>query len=105
MNISTLISRLTKSELLELRAIIDKQIKIKPDWTRTNIEDLDISIRAKNCLAKNGITSLEEIRDMPPGVFIRMSNIGKKTFLEIMETLELHGMGANYQRLYKDATP
>jgi hypothetical protein len=41
MNISTLISRLTKSELLELRAIIDKQIKIKPDWTRTNIEDLD----------------------------------------------------------------
>jgi len=92
MNISVLISRLSTDELIALKKVVDKFLKIKLRESDTRIDYLDISARAMNVLRFNQISTLEELSKMTPSDFMKLRNTGKKTFVEITELLSLHGL-------------
>lgn len=92
MNISVLISKLSTDELINLKKVVDKYLKVKLRDSDTRIEYLDISVRALNVLMYNQISTLEELSKMTPSDFMKLRNMGKKTFVEITEVLSLHGL-------------
>ncbi len=93
MNISVLISKFTTDELISLKKIVDKHLKVKLRDSDTRIDYLDISVRAMNVLRHNQISTLEQLSKMTPQEFMRLRNMGNKTFVEMTEILSLHGMG------------
>lgn len=58
----------------------------------TRIDYLDISVRALNILRYNQISTLEELSKMTPSDFMKLRNMGKKTFVEMTEVLSHHGL-------------
>ena len=89
MNISVLISKFSTDELIALKKVVDKYLKVKLRESDTRIDYLDISVRALNVLRFNQISTLEELSKMTPA---ELRNMGKKTFVEITEVLSLHGL-------------
>lgn len=53
----------------------------------SKIEDLGLSIRSKNCLARHGIRTVGELADMPDEEFMRVRNLGRKSTEEVLEKL------------------
>ena len=51
------------------------------------IEDMDLSIRAYNCLSRAGIHTVAELRDMTDEELKRVRNLGRKSFEEVKEKL------------------
>lgn len=92
MNISVLISKLTTDELIALKKVVDKHLKVKLRESDTRIDYLDISVRALNGLRYNQISTLEELSKMTPSDFMKLRNMGKKTFVEMTEILSIHGL-------------
>jgi len=92
MNISVLISKFSTDELIALKKVVDKYLKVKLRERDTRIEHLDISVRALNVLMHNQISTLEELSKMTPSDFMKLRNMGKKTFMEMTEVLSLHGI-------------
>ena len=91
MNISVLISKFTTDELIALKKVVDKYLKVKLRESVTRIDYLDISVRALNVLRFNQISTLEELSKMTPAEFMKLRNMGKKTFMEMTDVLSLHG--------------
>lgn len=50
-----------------------------PDW----LVDLDLSVRAKGCLWREGVKDLETLRNMPDNHLLRFSNFGRKSLEEV----------------------
>ena len=92
MNISVLISKFSTDELIALKKVVDKYLKVKLRESGTRIDYLDISVRAMNVLRFNQISTLEELSKMTPSDFMKLRNMGKKTFVEMTEILSLHGL-------------
>ena len=92
MNISVLISKFSTDELIALKKVVDKHLKVKLIESDTRIDYLDISVRALNGLRYNQISTLEELSKMTPSDFMKLRNIGKKTFVEMTEILSIHGL-------------
>lgn len=92
MNISVLISKFTTDELIAVKKIVDKYLKAKLQDSDTRIDYLDISVRAMNVLRYNQISTLEQLSKMTVKEFMKLRNMGNKTFVEISEILSLHGM-------------
>ncbi len=55
------------------------------------ISDIELSVRATNCLAGADIETIGELVLMPPSEMLKFRNFGKKSLNEITEKLE--GMG------------
>lgn len=53
----------------------------------SKIEDLGLSIRSKNCLARHGIRTVGELADMPDEEIMRVRNLGRKSTEEVLEKL------------------
>lgn len=53
----------------------------------TPIEDLDLGVRAYNCLKRAGIYSVEKLRTLTDDDFAHIRNLGKKSTQEIKEKL------------------
>lgn len=58
----------------------------------TPIEDLDLSVRAYNCLRNEGVNNLGDITKIEPSNFLKWRLAGKKTLLEIEALLESKGL-------------
>lgn len=54
--------------------------------------DLDISVRAYNCLRRANIMTLGEIADMTESELMKIRNIGKKTVEEIIKILDKYDL-------------
>ena len=52
------------------------------------IEELDLSVRAYNCLKKVEVNTVEELIKLKPSDLLKVRNLGKKTLKEINEKLE-----------------
>lgn len=66
------------------------------------LDDLDISVRIKNCLLNEGITTIEDLVSKPPSQIIKITNFGWKSLKELQEELHRHGLslaGASVCRL------
>jgi len=53
----------------------------------TRIEELELSVRAENCLKAEGINTIEELCTKPRNYLRKLPNLGKITLTEIIEAL------------------
>jgi DNA-directed RNA polymerase subunit alpha len=52
------------------------------------IEDLELSVRAKNCLKQHGVKRVLDLVNMPADEVLRIKNFGRKSLNEVREALE-----------------
>lgn len=59
------------------------EVKSGEDFLRLNVNALDISARARNCLKNERIETVGELIATPDDALLRMPNFGLKSFLEV----------------------
>ena len=91
MNVSNLISKCDVDELMQLQKIVEKYLsaKLKKSKLSINIMELDISVRAFNCLRYNNIETLNELTCIKPSE-LKLS--GNKSIQELTEVLNVRGL-------------
>lgn len=74
------------TEILEQREEeeVDKTLEM-------TIEELDLSVRAFNCLKRAGINTVQSLVDKTPSDMMKVRNLGKKSLEEVIEKLEALG--------------
>ncbi len=92
MLLKDLISRMTSNELRCLKRDVDRLLNVMSKNSDKKIENLNLSVRAYNVLRYNEMLSLNEITKYTPSNFMRLRNMGKKTFDEVTAQLLLHGL-------------
>ena len=69
----------------------DPNVKI----LETSIDDLDLSVRAYNCLKRAGILSLKDLVNKSENEMMKIRNLGKKSLKEVMDKVK--DMGLNFR--------
>jgi DNA-directed RNA polymerase subunit alpha len=72
--------------------IVNEHILSMRKLLKTSLEDLDLSVRAYNCLKAAKINSLAELVRFDTHELLKFRNFGKKSLVEIEELLELKGL-------------
>lgn len=72
--------------------IVDEHILHMRKLLKTSLEDLDLSVRAYNCLKAAKIDSLGELVRYDMHELLKFRNFGKKSLVEIEELLEEKGL-------------
>ena len=67
------------------------EIRRKYTPTDLKIEDMDLSVRAYNCLKRTGIDDLQQLAKLSYDDLARIRNLGKKCVGEIIERLKEYG--------------
>lgn len=55
------------------------------------IDDLDLTVRSYNCLKRSGITTVDELTQMTSDQLMKVKNLGKKSYQEVIQKLETIG--------------
>jgi len=76
---------------LMIAKVEDPSIKI----LETSIDDLDLSVRAYNCLKRAGILTLKNLVDKSENEMMKIRNLGKKSLKEVMDKVK--DMGLNFR--------
>ncbi len=58
----------------------------------TSIDDLDLSVRAYNCLKRAGILTLHDLVDKSENEMMKIRNLGKKSLKEVMDKVKSMGL-------------
>jgi len=61
----------------------------------TSIDDLDLSVRAYNCLKRAGILTLRDLTDKSENEMMKIRNLGKKSLKEVIDKVK--GLGLNFR--------
>lgn len=61
----------------------------------TSIDDLDLSVRAYNCLKRAGILTLRDLTDKSENEMMKIRNLGKKSLKEVID--KVRSMGLNFR--------
>lgn len=72
--------------------IVDEHILHMRKLLKTSLEDLDLSVRAYNCLKASKINSLGEMVKYDTHELLKFRNFGKKSLVEIEELLQNKGL-------------
>jgi DNA-directed RNA polymerase subunit alpha len=72
--------------------IVDEHILHMRKLLKTSLEDLDLSVRAYNCLKAAKINSLGEMVRFDMHELLKFRNFGKKSLVEIEELLQTKGL-------------
>jgi DNA-directed RNA polymerase subunit alpha len=72
--------------------IVDEHILHMRKLLKTSLEDLDLSVRAYNCLKAAKINSLGELVKYDTHELLKFRNFGKKSLVEIEELLQIKGL-------------
>ena len=56
------------------------------------IEELDLSVRAFNCLKRAGINTVEDLVQLTEEDFMKLRNLGRKSFEEVLEKIQSLGL-------------
>ena len=59
---------------------------------KTNYDDIEMSIRLRNILRRNGFESLEVLREHPKEHFIKFRNMGQAALQELYQICEEQGI-------------
>ena len=62
------------------------------------IEELDLSVRAFNCLKRAGVNSVGDLINKSPEEMMKVRNLGKKSLEEVMSKLEALGFNLHRRR-------
>jgi DNA-directed RNA polymerase subunit alpha len=66
----------------------DPNVKI----LETSIDDLDLSVRAYNCLKRAGILTLHDLIDKSENEMMKIRNLGKKSLKEVIDKVKNMGL-------------
>ena len=72
--------------------IVDEHVLQMRKLLKTNLEDLDLSVRAYNCLKAAKINGLEELVRFNTNELLKFRNFGKKSLVEIEAMLIEKGL-------------
>ena len=72
--------------------IVDEHILHMRKLLKTSLEDLDLSVRAYNCLKAAKINTLGEVVKFDTHELLKFRNFGKKSLVEIEELLQTKGL-------------
>jgi len=72
--------------------IVDEHILHMRKLLKTSLEDLDLSVRAYNCLKAAKINTLAELVQYDTHELLKFRNFGKKSLVEIEELLQEKGL-------------
>ena len=72
--------------------VVDEHILHMRKLLKTSLEDLDLSVRAYNCLKAAKINSLGEMVSYDTHELLKFRNFGKKSLVEIEELLGEKGL-------------
>lgn len=61
----------------------------------TSIDDLELSVRAYNCLKRAGILTLNDLVEKSESEMMKIRNLGKKSLKEVLDKVK--GMGLNFR--------
>ncbi len=59
----------------------------KEDWKDIRLSDINLSVRALNCLRQKGLTTLAELASLSDAELLKIPNFGKRTLREVRELL------------------
>ena len=76
---------------LMIAKVEDPNVKI----LETSIDDLDLSVRAYNCLKRAGITTLKDLVNKSENEMMKIRNLGKKSLKEVIDKVK--DMGLNFR--------
>ena len=85
---------------LDLQNVVDQQLdafkeeEAKPadKFNNMSIEELDLSVRAFNCLKRQGFQTVQELTQLSEDEYMKFRNLGKKSFKEIQDKLAELGL-------------
>jgi DNA-directed RNA polymerase subunit alpha len=78
--------------------IIDKREELGgPHSLEMTIEELDLSVRAFNCLKRAGVNTVGDLVNKTHDELTRVRNLGKKSLEELAAKLEALGFHLNYE--------
>jgi len=72
--------------------MIEKVEDQKQKTLETSIEDLDLSVRAYNCLKRAGIHTLHDLINKSPMEMMKIRNLGKKSLKEVLDKVKELGL-------------
>lgn len=72
--------------------VVDEHVLHMRKLLKTPLEDMDLSVRAYNCLKAAKINSLAELVQYETHVLLKFRNFGKKSLVEIEELLNSKGL-------------
>jgi DNA-directed RNA polymerase subunit alpha len=75
--------------------MIDKKDDEKGKVLNMNIDELELSVRAYNCLKRAGINTVEELVNRTPEDMMKVRNLGRKSLEEVLLKLKNLGLQLN----------
>jgi len=72
--------------------VVDEHVLHMRKLLKTSLEDLDLSVRAYNCLKAAKINTLADLVQYETHVLLKFRNFGKKSLVEIEELLQIKGL-------------
>jgi len=76
------------SDEMSSAEILDKKEESGKEKTlEMTIEELDLSVRAFNCLKRAGVNTVQDLVNKSPEEMMKVRNLGKKSLEEVMEKL------------------
>ena len=79
-------AQMKKQDVMELYN--NKQKELNKHGKGLNIDYLELSIRPYNCLRRAGITYIDDLLNKSPEDIVKIKNLGKRSFIEIMDKLK-----------------
>ena len=87
-NILTELNEIADETGLMSAKVEDPNVKI----LETSIDDLDLSVRAYNCLKRAGILTLKNLVDKSENEMMKIRNLGKKSLKEVIDKVKEMGL-------------
>ena len=78
-------------EAKKLDVMKDRDEVVKAQVLEMTIEELDMSVRAFNCLKRAGINTVEDLINRSEEDMIKVRNLGKKSLEEVIQKLQSLG--------------
>lgn len=75
------------SDDVALPKMVEKDETSQEKTLEMTIEDLDLSVRSFNCLKRAGIHTVEDLVNKTEGEMMKVRNLGRKSFEEVMQKL------------------
>ena len=87
-NVLTALNEIADETGMMIAKVEDPNVKI----LETSIDDLDLSVRAYNCLKRAGIASLKDLVGKSENEMMKIRNLGKKSLKEVMDKVKDMGL-------------
>ena len=82
-------------EAMDAEIMVEKDDKGKEKALEMTIEELDLSVRAFNCLKRAGVNTVSDLVTKTPDEMMKVRNLGKKSLEEVLAKIDSLGFSLN----------